>query len=128
MRNIAVLAAAGLIGSVAMVSSANAFSVINQDSQPHVLKVMEGDNAREIRLEANQQAENLCASLCNVIIDNSDEAYEVAANERLMISEGMLMMAEEPMDDQAFGEGEPGVDQYIEEDTSADPPINADIE
>jgi hypothetical protein len=128
MKSIAVVAAAGLIGSLAMASSASAFSVINQDAQPHVLKVLEGDNAREVRLEANQQADNLCTSLCNVTLDDSDEAYEVAANERLLISEGMLMVADEPMDDQAFGEGEPGVEQYVEEEVPADPPINADTE
>lgn len=128
MKHIAVLVAAGFVGLIGLGSTAQAFSIVNQDDQAHVLKITEGDNAREVRLEAKQQADGLCSSLCNVVLDDSDEAYEVAANENLLIEEGLLLMADEPGDDQPIGDDQAGaVDQYMSEEP-ADPPVNVESE
>lgn len=129
MKRFAVLAAAGFVGVFGLGSAAQAFSVVNQDGQAHVLKITEGDSAREVRLEAKQQADGLCSTLCNVVLDDSEEAYEVAANENLLIEEGLLLIADAPGDDQSFDGDQAGeADQYVDEEMPADEPVNVDTE
>lgn len=110
MKKAEMLAAVSAIGLVGSVSSSEAFSVVNRDAEPHVLKIIEGDEQREVRLEPYGRASNLCSSACDVSVDDRPDLYEVAASDALSIEDGELLAAEEETE-------EPMIDDPPEEPT-----------
>ncbi len=98
MKTFGVLVAASVVGALGMSAPAFAVSINNQDARAHTLVVIEGDNENKVLIEANQQATGLCGSVCNVVVDDSDESYEVAADDRLVIEDGVLFVADDADD------------------------------
>lgn len=101
MKTFGVLVAASAVCALGMSIPAHAVSIINQDAQAHTVVVIEGGNQNEVLIEANQQASGLCGSVCNVVVDNGDESYEVAADDRLFIEDGLLFVADDGDDSMA---------------------------
>jgi hypothetical protein len=52
-----------------------ALTVVNRDAQAHVLRIIEGDEEREVSLQPSEQADGLCSAICDVIVDDSLASY-----------------------------------------------------
>lgn len=99
MKSAGLLVAASAVGMVSLASSVEALTIVNRDARTHVLRIIEGDNQRVVRLEPSQQAGGLCSSNCNVNVDDDPAGYLVAAGDVLSIQEGELLVADEPSDE-----------------------------
>lgn len=99
MKKIGAFAVISSICIISLVSSVDAFSVLNRDARPHLLTIFEGDDQREVSLGPDEQGRNLCNSTCEVFLDDRPEVYEVAATDTLSIEDGVLLGAEKPFEE-----------------------------
>ncbi len=87
-------------------------SITNLDQKAHQLKVEEGENQREIMIEPNQAVSDLCVSTCLLIVGDDPEPYEVVANDKISIEEGLLVYQSDESEDQTSDEN--GTDADLE--------------
>jgi len=95
MKRVGVMAAVIVLSVFSLASSVEALTVVNRDAQAHVLRIIEGDDEREVSLQPSEQADGLCTAICDVIVDDSLASYLVAENAALVIVDGVLAPADE---------------------------------
>ncbi len=106
------LSAAAIVMAVSTVAKADVPATIkNLDQKTYRLMVEEGDNKREIIVAPSQEVPDLCGSTCLLTVGDDPDAYEVVANDRVTIEEGLLIYQSDDTETQTSDEN----------DTSADP-------
>ncbi len=85
MKKVELLPMVSALCMIGFVSSADAFSIVNRDAEPHMLTIIEGNDHCEFSLEPYGRAADLCSSTCNVIVDDGPDSYEVALDDALSI-------------------------------------------
>lgn len=86
----ATLSAWVVLNSVA----ANAATIINRDQQSYQIRIVEGDEIRDLTLDPEQQVDGVCNSACSLVLGDDPEPYEIVATESFEIIEGHLSFSE----------------------------------
>ena len=89
VRSGSVLAVA--LGLLLTSSPAQALTITNDDSQMHVLVIVEKGKTTEHVLEPSQILSKLCAESCEIFVETDPTLYDAVAGEIAIIKEGQLL-------------------------------------
>jgi hypothetical protein len=109
MRVVGVLGL-GLMAAV-FALPAEALTITNTDPDPATIKVIIGDNSKEITIQPDAKVEPTCDKGCIVELDNGDQ-YQMQGGEGASIEAGMLFYDSVPgIDDEASPADVPNPDK-----------------
>jgi len=105
MKLMAAIAALSAASVLIATSAATAATITNRDTQTYNLFVIEGEQERQVTVEAEQEISDICASECSIALTEDSELVDIARTDKITIEQGQIYIEASENADAAPGEG-----------------------
>ncbi len=101
MKRISALSPTGLALSLSLAvllaaSSAHALTITNQDSDAHKVKIIKGNDNKELTIASQAKADADCKGGCIVELEDSGDKYDMKGPESISIQDGVIYVDADP--------------------------------
>lgn len=84
-----------------------AATIQNQDESEYQLRIVEDGQERQVALQPNTEAADLCANKCDLYVGTDPDPFELFSTDKLVIKGGQLMFEGEAAEGQGSGAPKP---------------------